>query len=114
MFAMVLFLFCSDLDVFSSKGTEYGSMSDEPASSADNVNVVAMLHQLHLEIAEIKAALSIGHASVQSSMSHEEAGSPDRNSVRINRWARPVTDIQEAQGILRRLRRTSKTQTSMV
>lgn len=96
-------------------------MSDQdavasPVSSVDHSSIIMMLHQLQQDIAVIRQALhvdqdmetvmttgmAVGNHSVM--MSERRLSS---QPVGVSRWARPLAEIQEAQGILRRLRRNS-------
>jgi hypothetical protein len=75
-----------------------------------------MLHQLQQDIADIRQALHVDHnmETVMTTgmavgnhsvmMSNREHSS---QPVGVSRWARPLAEIQEEQGILRRLRRNS-------
>jgi hypothetical protein len=92
-------------------------MSDQdaiasPVSSGDHSSIIMMLHQLQQDIAYIRQALNVdqdmetgmvlGNDSVM--MSEQQQSS---QPVGVSRWARPLAEIQEAQGIVRRLRRKS-------
>ncbi|PNF24295.1 hypothetical protein B7P43_G11902 [Cryptotermes secundus] len=100
-----------------SDGGEYGRMSDQEAvASVDHSSIIMMLHQLQLDIADIRQALHVDQ-DMETVMTtgmavgnHSVMMSERRHSsqpVGVSRWARPLAEIQEAQGILRRLRRKS-------
>jgi hypothetical protein len=96
-------------------------MSDQdavasPVSSVDHSSIIMMLHQLQQDIADIRQVLHVDHdmeivvttgvtARNHSVMISQQQHS--RQPVGVSRWARPLAEIQEAQGILRRLRRSS-------
>ncbi|XP_069684095.1 transient receptor potential channel pyrexia-like [Periplaneta americana] len=92
---------------------EYGSQSEPeimtPVSSTSHTSIIVMLHELQQEIAGIRQALQLD-LSDESEATVELAADNHRSrnfSMRANRWTRPVAEVQEAQGILRRMRRNS-------
>lgn len=102
-------------------------MSDQdavasPVSSVDHSSIITMLHQLQLDIADIRQALHVdqdmetvmttGMAVGNSVMMSEQRHSSQPAGVRL--WTRPLAEIQEAQGILRRLRRKSNKRNMVV
>jgi hypothetical protein len=88
-------------------------MSDQysvtsPVSSADHSSIIIMLHQLQQDIADIRQALhvdqdmeTIMHPGITVQCHNEKQH--NRQSVSVSQWTRPLAEIQQAQGILRRL-----------
>ncbi|XP_021940800.1 transient receptor potential channel pyrexia-like isoform X3 [Zootermopsis nevadensis] len=111
-----------------SSRSEYGSVSDRdtvasPMSSADHSSILTMLHQLQQDISDIRQALHLdegmetvittgrvaGNFNVR--LNERQLGS---QPMSVNRWTRPVAEIQEAQGILRRLQRKNNSRSTVV
>lgn len=92
-------------------------------SSADHSSILTMLHQLQQDISDIRQALHLdegmetvittgrvaGNFNVR--LNERQLGS---QPMGVNRWTRPVAEIQEAQGILRRLQRKSNSRSTVV
>jgi hypothetical protein len=88
-----------------------------PVSPVDHSSIIMMLHQLQQDIADIRQALNVdqdmgtvmstgmaaGNQSVIMTSEQQQICQP----VGVSRWTRPLAEIQEAQGILRRLHRNS-------
>ncbi|PSN47462.1 hypothetical protein C0J52_01967 [Blattella germanica] len=98
-------------DLYTNKSREYGSALDEslqsPDSSIDTITIMTMLHQLQTELAEIKQSLNNNHTNTARDDHNINEEQHRIQPVRTSRWRRPVTDVQEAQSILRILRRTN-------
>jgi hypothetical protein len=103
-------------------------MSDQdivlsPASSADHNSIIVMLHQIQQDMIDIRQALHLdehmetvtttgivaGNCSVRLNKQQQSS-----QPMSVNRWTRPIAEIQEAQGVLRRLRRNSNLRSVVV
>jgi len=104
---------CRDqLNKFRGTGV-YQSTSDQynvtsPVSSADHSSIIIMLHQLQQDIADIRHALHVDqdmptvmHPGTAGRCYNERKYNNQPSSVR--QWTRPASEIQQTQGILRRL-----------
>jgi hypothetical protein len=88
-------------------------------SSADHNSIIMMLHQLQQDIADIRQALHVdedmdtgivaGKCSVR--LNKRQLSS---QPMGVNQWTRPVAEIREAQGVLRRLQRNSNLRSTVV
>lgn len=79
-----------------------------PVSSADHSSIIMMLHQLQQDIADIRQALHVDQdmatvmhpgTAVRCYNEQQRYSRP----VSVRQWTRTVSEIQQAQGILRRL-----------
>jgi len=103
-------------------------MSDQdtaasPVSSADHSSIIMMLHQLQQDVADIRHALHVDQdmetvTTTETTFGKYSARMNEQRlssqPVGVSRWKRPVAEIQEAQGILRRLRQNSNLRSVVV
>jgi hypothetical protein len=94
-----------------------------PVSTTDYSSIIMMLHQLQQDIDDIRQALHVDEdnetvmttgIAVRNCSARMNERRLSSQTVNVNRWTRPVAEIQEAQGILRRLRRNNKLHSAVV
>jgi len=89
-------------------GTSHQYTETSPVSSPDHSSILMMLHKLQQDIADIRHALHVDQD--MATVTHPGAAVRYRNErqrnsqpVSVSQCTRPVSDIPQTRGILRRL-----------